>query len=145
MGNICSSRIPLPSKGIRPPVASPPGPRSSVRIRAADFYSEGRRFESSRGGQHLGPGLVIQHRAGMLPAQIGTEGVKMTRTVTRLQGSLMVLASGVMFSFGALTFRALVEADAWQYLFYRGLSAGLVAALVIVMVGRIPIRSVAEA
>jgi|TARA_B100002003_G_scaffold129616_2_gene119799 drug/metabolite transporter (DMT)-like permease len=81
----------------------------------------------------------------MLPAQIGTEGVKMTRTVTRLQGSLMVLASGVMFSFGALTFRALVEADAWQYLFYRGLSAGLVAALVIVMVGRNPIRSVAEA
>lgn len=69
----------------------------------------------------------------------------MTRTVTRLQGSLMVLAAGVMFSFGALTFRALVEADAWQYLFYRGLSAGLVAALMIVLVGRNPLRSIADA
>jgi len=81
----------------------------------------------------------------MMPGPDSTEGVDMTRTVTRLQGSLMVLVSGVMFSFGALTFRALGEADAWQYLFYRGLSAGIVAALMIVMVGRNPLRSVAEA
>lgn len=69
----------------------------------------------------------------------------MARNITRLQGSLMVLAAGVMFDFGALTFRAVVEADAWQYLFYRGLSAGLVAALMVVLAGRNPLRSVAEA
>jgi len=69
----------------------------------------------------------------------------MRGAITRLQGSLMVLAAGVMFSFGALTFRALIEADTWQYLFYRGLSACLVAALTIAVIGRNPLRSVQEA
>mgnify|MGYP000120760950 CR=1 FL=1 len=69
----------------------------------------------------------------------------MPRTLTRLQGSLLILAAGTMFSFGPLTFRALVEGDAWQYLFYRSISAGLVCTGMIVAVGRNPFRSVLSA
>ena len=38
------------------------------------------------------------------------------RVLTRFQGSMLVLAAGTTFSLGPLTFRALLEADAWQYL-----------------------------
>jgi drug/metabolite transporter (DMT)-like permease len=57
----------------------------------------------------------------------------------------LVLVAGIAFSLGPLTFRAVLEADAWQYLFYRGLSAALVASLTIMVLGRNPIRSIVEA
>jgi hypothetical protein len=47
-----------------------------------------------------------------------------------------------MFSFGPLTFRAVVEADAWQYLFHRALGTAVVAALVIGIGGRNPITAI---
>ena len=55
------------------------------------------------------------------------------------------MACGVAFSFGALTFRYLEEADAWQYLFIRGASAALVSIVIILGMGRNPFRSVIEA
>ena len=67
------------------------------------------------------------------------------RTLTRSQGSVLVLVAGATFSFGPLTFRALLEADAWQYLFYRSFSAAVVATLTIMILGRNPIRSIVEA
>ena len=57
----------------------------------------------------------------------------------------MILFCGVAFSFGALTFRYLEEANEWQYLFVRGLSAALVSILIILGMGRNPFRSVVEA
>ena len=62
----------------------------------------------------------------------------MDRALTRFQGSMLVLAAGTTFSFGPLTFRALLEADAWQYLFYRSFSAAVVATLTIMILGRNP-------
>ena len=67
------------------------------------------------------------------------------RTLTHFQGSMLVLVAGATFSFGPLTFRALLEADAWQYLFYRSFSAAVVATLTIMILGRNPIRSIVEA
>jgi len=58
---------------------------------------------------------------------------------------MLVLIAGTIFSFGPLTFRALLEADAWQYLFYRSFSAAVVATLTIMVLGRNPIRSIVEA
>ena len=49
------------------------------------------------------------------------------REITRLQGAAIVLASGVIFSFGPLTFRAIEAATDWQFLAYRGGSVGVVA------------------
>lgn len=46
--------------------------------------------------------------------------------LTRRSGALVVLASGVVFSFGALFFRATDDVDAWQYLAFRGMGAVLV-------------------
>ena len=40
--------------------------------------------------------------------------------LTRRSGALLVLATGVVFSFGALFFRATDDVDAWQYLAFRG-------------------------
>ncbi|SVB46410.1 uncharacterized protein METZ01_LOCUS199264 [marine metagenome] len=65
--------------------------------------------------------------------------------LSRFQGSIVILCCGVAFSFGALTFRYLEEADEWQYLFVRGLSAALVSFLIILGMGRNPFRSVIEA
>ena len=65
--------------------------------------------------------------------------------LTRFQGSIVILFCGVAFSFGALTFRYLEEANEWQYLFVRGLSAALVSILIILGMGRNPFRSVVEA
>ena len=65
--------------------------------------------------------------------------------LSRFQGSIVILFCGVAFSFGALTFRYLEEADEWQYLFVRGLSAALVSILIILGMGRNPFRSVIEA
>jgi len=65
--------------------------------------------------------------------------------LNRFQGSIVILCCGVAFSFGALTFRYLEEADEWQYLFVRGLSAALVSFLIILGMGRNPFRSVIEA
>ena len=65
--------------------------------------------------------------------------------LSRFQGSIVILFCGVAFSFGALTFRYLEEANEWQYLFVRGLSAALVSILIILGMGRNPYRSVVEA
>ncbi len=46
------------------------------------------------------------------------------------QGSLIVLASSIFFSFGGLAFRS-VEIGSWEYLFFRGLGMGAVAAVVL--------------
>lgn len=45
-------------------------------------------------------------------------------------GSVVVLASGVVFSFGGLAFRLTDDIDAWQYIIFRGLGA-LIATVVI--------------
>lgn len=66
-------------------------------------------------------------------------------TLSRFQGSLVVLICGLAFSFGPLTFRALRESDEWQYLSHRSLSAALVSVAVILVAGRNPIRAVANA
>lgn len=66
----------------------------------------------------------------------------MPKPLTRLQGFLVVLAAGTMFSFGPLTFRAVVEADEWQYLFHRAFWTGVIAALVIGCRGRNPLAAV---
>ena len=68
----------------------------------------------------------------------------MERMLTRFQGSVLVLLAGAIFSVGPLTFRAVLEADAWQYLFYRGFSAAVVAALTIMVIGRNPVRSIVD-
>ena len=65
--------------------------------------------------------------------------------LSRFQGSIVIMACGTAFSFGALTFRYLEEADAWQYLFIRGASAALVSIVIILGMGRNPIKSVMEA
>ena len=69
----------------------------------------------------------------------------MSVKLSRFQGSSVVMACGLAFSFGALTFRYLEEADAWQYLFFRGVSAALVSIIIILGMGRNPFRSVMEA
>ena len=65
--------------------------------------------------------------------------------LSRLQGSLAVLVCGLAFSFGPLTFRAVREADEWQYLSHRSFAAALVSAAVIVTAGRNPFRAVVAA
>jgi drug/metabolite transporter (DMT)-like permease len=80
-----------------------------------------------------------------IPAIAKEVGNALDRALTRFQGSMLVLAAGTTFSLGPLTFRALLEADAWQYLFYRSFSAAVVATLTIMLLGRNPIRSIVEA
>ena len=65
--------------------------------------------------------------------------------LSRTQGFLVVLGAGTMFSFGPLTFRAVVEADEWQYLFHRAFWTGVVAALVIALGGQNPVRAIRAA
>ena len=43
--------------------------------------------------------------------------------MTVLRGSLVVLATGVVFSLGGLAFRLTDEVDAWQYVVFRGLGS----------------------
>ncbi|MBC8365270.1 MAG: DMT family transporter [Actinobacteria bacterium] len=62
--------------------------------------------------------------------------------LSRTQGFVAVLLAGTMFSFGPLTFRAVREADAWQYLFHRALWTGVVAAVVISIGGRSPVTAI---
>ena len=50
--------------------------------------------------------------------------------LSHLQGSLIILATGVGFSFGGLAFRS-VEIGSWEYLVFRGLGMGVVAAVVL--------------
>lgn len=50
--------------------------------------------------------------------------------LTHLQGSLIILLTGVAFSFGGLAFRS-VEIGSWEYLFFRGLGMGIVAVAVL--------------
>ncbi len=49
-----------------------------------------------------------------------------TLSDAHLRGSLLVLATGVVFSFGGLAFRAVEAATVWEYLTFRGVGALLV-------------------
>lgn len=62
--------------------------------------------------------------------------------LTHFHGVLIVIASGVIFSFGPLTLRATTEATDWQFLAYRSGSAGLVASLWLVLRHRRSVVSV---
>jgi drug/metabolite transporter (DMT)-like permease len=58
-----------------------------------------------------------------------------TPPMSHLRGSVLVLATGVVFSFGALAFRYASDqgtADAWEYLFFRGLGAVFATCFVLV-------------
>jgi len=46
-------------------------------------------------------------------------------------GSLIVLATGVVFSFGGLAFRLTDKVNAWQYVIFRGLGAVVVTAMIL--------------
>ena len=50
--------------------------------------------------------------------------------LSHLQGALIIFATGVGFSFGGLAFRS-VDIGAWEYLVFRGLGMGAVAAVVL--------------
>ena len=69
----------------------------------------------------------------------------MVPTLSRFQGSIAVLFCGLSFSFGPLTFRAVNEADAWQYLFWRCSATAIVSIIIICLAGHNPFRSVSEA
>ncbi len=64
------------------------------------------------------------------------------RRLSHFHGVLIVIASGVIFSFGPLTLRATTEATDWQFLAYRSGSAGLVASLWLVLRRRRSVISV---
>lgn len=51
-------------------------------------------------------------------------------SLTHLQGSIIILLTGIGFSFGGLAFRS-VEISSWEYLFFRGLGMGAVAVVVL--------------
>jgi len=68
----------------------------------------------------------------------------MVPTLSRFQGSIAVLICGLSFSFGPLTFRAVDEADAWQYLFWRCSATAIVSIIIICLAGHNPLRSVRE-
>ena len=51
-------------------------------------------------------------------------------SLTRLQGSIVILLTGIVFSFGGLAFRS-VDIGSWEYLFFRGLGMGGVALVVL--------------
>ena len=69
----------------------------------------------------------------------------MAPALSRFQGSIVVLICGLSFSFGPLTFRAVDEADAWQYLFWRCSATAILSIIIICLAGRNPFRSVTEA
>jgi len=48
-----------------------------------------------------------------------------------LAGSLIVLAAGVVFSFGGLAFRLTEDITAWQYVIFRGLGAWIVTTIIL--------------
>jgi len=51
--------------------------------------------------------------------------------MSALRGSLLILAAGLIFSFGGLAFRLTDDIGAWAYLLFRGLGALVVAAVVL--------------
>ena len=69
----------------------------------------------------------------------------MAPTLSRFQGSIAVLICGLSFSFGPLTFRAVDEANAWQYLFWRSSAAAILSIIIICLAGHNPFRSIIEA
>ena len=69
----------------------------------------------------------------------------MAPVLSRFQGSIVVLICGLSFSFGPLTFRAVDEADAWQYLFWRCSATAVLSIIIICLAGHNPFRSVIEA
>ena len=64
------------------------------------------------------------------------------RRLTHFHGVLIVVASGVIFSFGPLTLRATTTATDWQFLAYRSGSAGLVGSVWLVLHHRRSVGSV---
>lgn len=46
--------------------------------------------------------------------------------ITHFQGSLLVLLTGVVFSFGGLAFRSTDAISSWEYIFFRGVGAAAV-------------------
>ncbi len=64
--------------------------------------------------------------------------------LTHLQGALLVLGTGVFFSFGGLAFRSTAEIDAWEYLVYRGLGMLAVACAVLLVRYRSKLLDVAR-
>lgn len=55
--------------------------------------------------------------------QNGLEGARSVPRLTHAQGSVLVVISGAIFSFGALAFRLTDDITAWSYLMFRGLGA----------------------
>lgn len=51
--------------------------------------------------------------------------------ITPLQGALIILMTGVIFSFGGLAFRLTDDITAWQYVIFRGIGALAVAVAVL--------------
>jgi drug/metabolite transporter (DMT)-like permease len=51
-------------------------------------------------------------------------------SLSHVQGSLIILLTGIFFSFGGLAFRS-VDIGSWEYLFFRGLGMGGVAFVVL--------------
>lgn len=51
--------------------------------------------------------------------------------MSTLAGSLLVLAMGVVFSFGGLAFRLTDDVNSWQYVIFRGLGAFLVTGVIL--------------
>jgi len=51
--------------------------------------------------------------------------------ITPVQGALIILVTGAIFSFGGLAFRLTDDISAWQYLIFRGIGAMAVAAVVL--------------
>jgi len=51
--------------------------------------------------------------------------------ITPLQGALIILFTGAVFSFGGLAFRLTNDISSWQYLIFRGIGAFAVAAVVL--------------
>ncbi len=54
-------------------------------------------------------------------------------SLTHIQGSALVLLSGVIFSFGGLAFRATADISAWSYVAFRGLGAAAIAIVALVL------------
>lgn len=75
--------------------------------------------------------MVQPFRASAAASSIDPPPVREVPAFSVLVGSLVVLATGVVFSFGGLAFRLTDDVNAWQYVIFRGLGAFAVTALVL--------------
>lgn len=72
---------------------------------------------------------VRAYRARMVAV---TSSERELPALSHLQGSIIILATGIGFSFGGLAFRS-VNIGAWEYLTYRGLGMAAVAVAVLIV------------